>query len=503
MQGKKNFTPKLFHCFQLSERVPADNFYRKLSAATDLNWLYKATNHLYGNTGNPGIDPVVFFKFLIVGYIENIISDRKLVEHCSMRMDILLFLGYDIDEPLPWHSTISRSRQLYEEDVFEQLFTLIVNQCIDKGLVAGHTQCIDSALIKANASLSSLTTVTPAQSIGDYINESNTCNKQSTDEATPQQKQIPDKVTVAHYRRNKNPKFSKTDIDARLSQKPNKPLQLNYLSSISVDTSHHVITHVQADHADSRDSTYLPDIFIKTKNRLANSGIQIQNIAADTNYSSGSNYRFFEKQKVTAFIPVHGQFKYKKEGFDYDELKDVFICSNNKLLTYKRSFTGTSGNWKKEYRSSSKDCSTCPLAKSCLPKNTRERKLETSLYHKQNTNAYELQHSSAGKYMRRLRSATVEPVFGQLINYTGLRKIPVKGKKGANKCMLMSAVAYNLKKLLRYITKKTNDAFAALQKTITTQASLALSNCILRFKLFLLYNLPFKKQFCNRHGCYA
>nr|WP_246067775.1 transposase [Changchengzhania lutea] len=44
-----------------------------------------------------------------MGYLENIISDRDLISHCSLCLDILYFLGYDIDEELPWHSTISRT----------------------------------------------------------------------------------------------------------------------------------------------------------------------------------------------------------------------------------------------------------------------------------------------------------------------------------------------------------------------------------------------------------
>lgn len=132
MQGKKEFTPKLFHTFQLSERVPKNSYYHQLLVLLDLGWLYKATRHLYGKTGNPSIDPLVLFKFMLVGYMENITSTRQLVEHCNMRMDILLFLGYDIDEELPWHSTISRSRQLYGEEIFEALFTKVVNQCVEK-----------------------------------------------------------------------------------------------------------------------------------------------------------------------------------------------------------------------------------------------------------------------------------------------------------------------------------------------------------------------------------
>jgi len=81
--------------------VPKDNLYRRLRESLDLNSIYKDTRDLYGSTGNPSIDPVVFFKLMLTGYLENITSDRKLIEHCAMRMDILYFLGYDIDEPLP------------------------------------------------------------------------------------------------------------------------------------------------------------------------------------------------------------------------------------------------------------------------------------------------------------------------------------------------------------------------------------------------------------------
>lgn len=60
-----------------------------------------------------------------------------------MRMDILYFLGYDIDEPLPWHSTISRTRQLYPAAVFESLFNKVFALFVGKGIVSGHTQVMD------------------------------------------------------------------------------------------------------------------------------------------------------------------------------------------------------------------------------------------------------------------------------------------------------------------------------------------------------------------------
>jgi hypothetical protein len=89
---------------------------------------------------------------MLVAHLENISSDRKLLEHCSLRLDILYFLGYHLDEPLPFHSILSRTRQLLCKEVFERVFSLSVA----KGMVSGRKQCIDSAFVKANASMDSL-----------------------------------------------------------------------------------------------------------------------------------------------------------------------------------------------------------------------------------------------------------------------------------------------------------------------------------------------------------
>ncbi|MFI8380527.1 transposase [Leeuwenhoekiella sp. NPDC079379] len=104
-----------------------------------------------------------------MGYLENIISDRKLIDHCSMRLDILYFIGYDIDEELPWHSTISRTRQLFPEDVFESVFTKVFSLCVEAGMVSGHTQAIDSAPVKANASVDTLELKVPEEELESHL----------------------------------------------------------------------------------------------------------------------------------------------------------------------------------------------------------------------------------------------------------------------------------------------------------------------------------------------
>ena len=77
MQGKKNFTPQLFVSVNVLDMVPVNNFYRKLHTELDLRFIYKATEKYYWKEGQESIDPVVFFKILLIGYLNNINSDRR------------------------------------------------------------------------------------------------------------------------------------------------------------------------------------------------------------------------------------------------------------------------------------------------------------------------------------------------------------------------------------------------------------------------------------------
>jgi transposase len=138
MQGYQYIVPKIFYQLSLNELVPEDNFYCKLDDCLDLRFLYNATAHYYGREGQESIDPVVFFKILLVGYLNNINSDRRLIGFCTDSLSVRLFLRYDIDDSLPWHSTISRTRQLYGEGVFLELFQQVLRLCAEKGMVRGR-----------------------------------------------------------------------------------------------------------------------------------------------------------------------------------------------------------------------------------------------------------------------------------------------------------------------------------------------------------------------------
>ena len=487
MQGKKDYQEKLFTHFQLSDRVPADNFYRRLKGVLDLHFLYDLTDAYYGDCGQKSIDPVVFYKLCLVGYLENIISDRKLMDHCSMRMDILYFIDYDIDDPLPWHSTISRTRQLFPEDIFEQVFTKVFEMCVAQGMVSGHTQAIDSAPVKANASMDSLELKVPEEELEEHLRKVRYMS--SADREQPRRKAQQNKATKeqqtitankqqlqgvvsrnkkwkkdqdqrpgaqnkgAKYTSNKT-HYSPTDPDARISVKPGKARKLNYQSQLCVDTANHVITDIKAYHADKKDNQYLQDIVERLGTRLQKQGLLFRNCVADTGYSSGENYAYLEKKGILSYIPPHGTYKGGPEGFTYQQENDSWLCSQGKEIPFVKVFYEKKNNIKKkEYRASKHVCKGCPIKSKCL-KSSREKRITITYYKDEYNRGIARVKSKRGRYMKSKRQSTVEPVFGSLTQFFGMRKVNTKGIKQANKVMLMSASAYNIKKYLKYMQKK-------------------------------------------------
>ena len=91
MQGRKEFRPKLFYELSLERLVPADNIYRKIGEELDFQFLYDSTKKYYGTEGQQSLDPVVFYKILLVGYLNNLNSDRALLQYCGNCLDIRLF----------------------------------------------------------------------------------------------------------------------------------------------------------------------------------------------------------------------------------------------------------------------------------------------------------------------------------------------------------------------------------------------------------------------------
>jgi hypothetical protein len=191
--------------------------------------------------------------------------------------------------------------------------------------------------------------------------------------------------------------------------------------------------------------------------------LSLKKVVADAGYSSGENYQYLENRGITPYIPIHGQFAVEREGFTYDEQKDSFICSQGKRLPFGRYFIDREYHLRKTYRASRRDCNQCPIRETCLGKVAKEKKFDVTYFYHHYQRAYQRQISSKGQYYKKLRQSKVEPVLGTLINFLSLRRLNARGKSAAHKVMLLAALSYNLKKLLKY-NKKIDMAVASALK---------------------------------------
>src|SRR5438874_4589434 len=141
----------------LEELVPQDHFYRHVQKVLDLSFVHDLVRESYSVVGRPSIDPVVFFKLQLVMFFEDIRSERLLLRQVADRLSVRWYVGYDLDEPLPDHSSLSKIRLRYGLSVFRRFFEAIVEQCQQAKLVWGKELYFDSTQVNANADLDSLT----------------------------------------------------------------------------------------------------------------------------------------------------------------------------------------------------------------------------------------------------------------------------------------------------------------------------------------------------------
>jgi transposase len=135
----------------LEELVPQGHFYRHLERSLELSIVREFVQKTYANGGRPSIDPIVFFKLQLVMFFEDIRSKRLLMRHAADRLSVKWYLGYDLNEPLPDHSSLTRIRERYGVGVFRRFFDAIVEQCQEAGLVWGRALYFDGTKVAANA----------------------------------------------------------------------------------------------------------------------------------------------------------------------------------------------------------------------------------------------------------------------------------------------------------------------------------------------------------------
>jgi len=156
-------------------RVQASRFYDKLDETLE-TMDFTAKVHGFctpvyssGSNGRPPIDPVVYFKMLMVGFLENLPSERAIASRCGDSLMIRRFLGYDLNEDTPEHSSFTVIRQRLSLEIYQAVFDIILEGLRAHGLLRGKNLGIDSSVMEANASLRALENRNTGEAYWDYV----------------------------------------------------------------------------------------------------------------------------------------------------------------------------------------------------------------------------------------------------------------------------------------------------------------------------------------------
>ena len=153
--------PPLFISHQDLPRSEGHPFYRSLNQVLDHcgfdDWIEEVCRPFYAPVmGRPSLAPGIYFRCLLAGYFEGIDSERGIAWRCADSLSLRSFLGLTLEEDVPDHSTLSRTRRLIDIETHRRVFAWVLKVVAAAGLIRGKTIGIDATTLEANAALRSI-----------------------------------------------------------------------------------------------------------------------------------------------------------------------------------------------------------------------------------------------------------------------------------------------------------------------------------------------------------
>ncbi len=490
MMGSKARIFRPITAVSLEELVPANHFYRQLDRVVDLSFVRDLVKETYAERGRPSIDPVVFFKLQLVMFFDDIRSERLLMQLAADRLSVRWYLGYNLDEPLPDHSSLTRIRERYGVELFRRFFEAIVDQCQQAGLVWGKELYVDATKVQANASMES---VKPRFAVEAHLanlfgaepaeeaQQVATQDEPASSEPSPQEVMAapvelptalsaeqravltqqneerhdwierqgrPDReVTHGSYQRVADFRISTTDPDATIMPTKGDGRHLGYHTHYVVDGGKaRIILAALVTPSEVMENQPMLDLVFRVRFRWK---LWPRQVTGDTTYGTIDNIVAVEDQHMHAYVPLPDFDKrtsvYGKQAFRYDPERDVYVCPNDAILPL---HTHAYNEREKRYQANAATCNACPLKAECttsdqgrlLKRSFDEEYLEqVRAYH--TTEPYQ-------KAMRK-RSVWVEPLFAEGKQWHGMQRFRLRLLWRVNSEALMIAAGQNLKRLLK------------------------------------------------------
>jgi len=473
------------HTFRLEDLVPADNFYRHVEQCLDLRFVRDLVCGCYAARGRPSIDPIVFFKLQLIAFFEGIRSERQLMATVNVNLAHRWFIGYDLTESVPDHSSLSKIRERYGLATFQRFFEQIVERCIQAGLVWGEELYFDSTKVQANAAIDGLIPRVEweAQQHLQVLFEAqaNTAAKVAEPEAplteSPSLQQPIEPATDSPVPQNAYDLVTKyngarltgvrkpaserltdqqvcpTDPDAA----PMKPsgggaAVMGYSDHYVVDGGQHrIILSALVTPASIMDNTPLLDL---VRWVCARWPVHPKQATGDTKYGTVPNIVGLEQMGIRAYVPItdlsHRTKFYPAERFQYQAEPDHYVCPQGQPLGV---YSRRQSEQVIVYAAEPAVCNACPAKAECTDSQSG-RHIFRSFFQEYLDRVKAYHETEAYQKAMRKRALWTEPLFGEAKQYHRLSRFRLRGLFKVNIEGVLIAAGQNLKRLLRYLETK-------------------------------------------------
>ncbi len=295
---------------------PGHPFYARLNAIFDDagfdRWVEKRCQRFYATEGRPGIPPGVYFRMLMIGYFEGLDSERGIAWRCADSLTLREFLGFELTETTPEHSTLSVIRNRIDVDTHEEVFRWILERLDEHGLIQGKTIGVDATTLEANAALRSLVRRDTSEG---YLEFLEALAKASGIETPTRQ----DLARLDRKRKGKGSNkdwFNPNDPDAKITKMKDGRTHLAHKAEHAVDMDSGATLAVTVQPADRGDTKSIGDTLTEAIESLEEAELEPQEVVADKGYHSKRVVRILTEAGLRTYIsePERGRQRWEGQG---------------------------------------------------------------------------------------------------------------------------------------------------------------------------------------------
>jgi transposase len=336
--------------------------------------------------GRPGIDPVVYLKMIMVGFFEDLRSERAIAARCADSISIREFLKYELHEKTPEHSSFTVIRQRLGLEIYEQIFRLTLEVLREHGLLRGRNLGIDASVIEANASLRALVERNTEEQYWDYVKGLAAERGIDPEDAAAVRKFDRKRPGKGSNQQWKNPH----DPDAKIGRTKDGATDMVYKPEAVVDLDTGAIVQAQVHLGDEADHKQLGERILEAQqniHRACDQKGKVHSVTSDKGYYAVSEVQRLQSEGMRTVIadPVGNR-----------RLDKLEPAQKKAVLAARRSVK-----------------------------------------------------SKSGKDLLRRRGMHIERSFAHILDCGGIRRTTLRGWENLNKRYKLAAAFYNLSQLMR------------------------------------------------------